>query len=448
MQSLVCVNSGSFMCNLIYSIFASILSLQCPPILFSLLYNTLFAGEKMFCNRVALILPTNANASCDLPKTNLRSHIVTLSMKSFASKSLTADEQSFTVSYLISSCGLSPETSLCVSQHVNFRSADQPDSVLALLKNYGFTDTHISKLAKIRPSVLLSDPNNTLLPKLEFFHSILGIPTSDLANILSSNPALLGSSLKNKLIPFYYYLKNVILLDDKQVTRILKTSSRIFGLNLEKNIVPKIAALRKLGVPASNISLLVTLHPHVLFQNNDQFDKTVKEVLEIGVNPLRSTFVYVLQMMIRTSKSNRERKMEVYRQWGWSESDIQIAFKKHPLCLGLSEKKITSVMDFLVNKMGWKPTAIARVPTVLLYSLEKRIIPRCLVIKILILKGLLIEKDVRVSTVLTTTDEYFLNKYVTKYEEVVPQLLDVFNGNVGLAELGYESEEQLMSNLL
>ncbi|GFY82720.1 hypothetical protein Acr_02g0009600 [Actinidia rufa] len=73
--------------------------------------------------------------------------------------------------------------------------------------------------------------------------------------------------------------------------------------------------------------------------------------------------------------------------------------------------------------------------------------PRCLVIKILILKGLLIEKDVRVSTV-TTTDEYFLNKYVSKYEEVVPQLLDVFNGNVGLAELGYESEEQRMSNLL
>ncbi|GFZ19526.1 hypothetical protein Acr_28g0002310 [Actinidia rufa] len=330
----------------------------------------------------------------------------------------TAEEQSFTVSYLVSSCGLSPEAALCVSQKVNFPSADRPDSILTLLRSYGFTDTHISKIAKTRPNLLLSDPINTLLPKLEFFHSI-GIPPADLAKTLSSNPALLGSSLKNQLIP---------------------TTSWIFGINLEKKIVPKIAALIELGVPASNLSLLVTLHPYVLLQSRNKFDRTVKEVLGMGVNPCKSTFICILQMMIRMSKSSWENKMEVYRKCGWSEADFHLAFKKQPLCVGISEKKIMSVMDFLVNEIGWKPTAVARVPSVLLYSLKKRTIPRCSVIKILILEGL-VETNMCVSTVLTMSNKDFLDKYVTKYEEDVPQLLNVFNGKVSLAELGYKFEE-------
>ncbi|PSS06242.1 Transcription termination factor like [Actinidia chinensis var. chinensis] len=376
----------------------------------------------MLSKRVALVLLTNARASCNLPKTVIRSQI-TILVNSFSTKSRTPEEQSFTVSYLISSCGLSPETALRASQRVHFPSSDRPDSILTILRNHGFADTHISKLTKTRPSVLLSDPKKTLLPKLEFFESV-GLSNADLAKIISSNPTLLDSSLKNQLIPVYNYLKNVILLDDKQVARSMKTSSRIFGMNLEKSIVPKIATLREFRVPASNISLLVTLHPHVLFRNHDKLNETVKEVLAMGVNPLKSTFVYVLQMMLRISKSTWEHKIEVYRKSGWSEADFRMAFKKQPLCMALSEKKITSVMDFLVNKMGWNPTAIARAPTVLFYSLQKRTIPRCLVIKVLILKGL-IQKDLCLHSVLKVTDKCFVDKYVTKYEEDVPQLLDV-----------------------
>ncbi|XP_057484014.1 transcription termination factor MTERF6, chloroplastic/mitochondrial-like [Actinidia eriantha] len=393
----------------------------------------------MLCNRVQLVCLTNAKAGLDLPKRTLFRSQITVFAKSLLSKRRTAEEQSFTVSYLISSCGLSPEAALCVSQKVNFPSADRPDSILTLLRSYGFTDTHISKIAKTRPNLLLSDPINTLLPKLEFFHS-LGIPPADLAKTLSSNPALLGSSLKNQLIPVYNYLKHVILLDDKQVIKILKTTSWIFGINLEKKIVPKIAALIELGVPAANLSLLVTLHPYVLLQSRNKFDRTVKEVLEMGVNPCKSTFICILQMMIRMSKSSWENKMEVYRKCGWSDVDFHLAFKKQPLCVGISEKKIMSVMDFLVNEIGWEPTAVARVPSVLLYSLKKRTIPRCSVIKILILEGL-VETNMCVSTVLTMSNKDFLDKYVTKYEENVPQLLNVFNGKVGLAELGYKFEE-------
>ncbi|KAL6968460.1 hypothetical protein U1Q18_052442 [Sarracenia purpurea var. burkii] len=385
----------------------------------------------MMWRRVLVLLP---NA-----KSLLRPHNGFF-MKSFSSKKRTEDKRYFTVSYLISSCGLTLETAIRASEKVNFRSAERPDSVLSLLRNHGFTHIHIPKLIRSRPDLLLADPQRTLLPKLEFFRS-MGFSTADLAKILSSNPSLLRYSLNNHLIPFYNYLKSEILLDDKKIRKTLKYSSRILGMNLENSIVPRISVLREIGVPTSSLSLIVTDCQYVLVRNRNLFNETVKEVVQMGINPLKRKFVLFLKMMSRFSKSRMEYQMEVFRNYGWSENDFQTAFRKEPLSINQSKKKIMSKMDFFVNDMGWEPTDIARFPKVLQYSLEKRIIPRYLVIKVLIWKGLK-EKILSWSSLVSLSDSYFLDNFVTKYEKDVPQLLDVFNGKVSLAELiGYESEE-------
>lgn len=63
----------------------------------------------------------------------------------------------------------------------------------------------------------------------------------------------------------------------------------------------------------------------------------------------------------------------------------------------LSEEKITEAVDFLVNKMGCPSAVIARNPIIILFNLEKRIIPRCLVIQSLLAKCLL-KNDLGVRT--------------------------------------------------
>ncbi|KAH7847036.1 hypothetical protein Vadar_021141 [Vaccinium darrowii] len=224
----------------------------------------------------------------------------------------------------------------------------------------------------------------------------------------------------------------------------------VFGmisLFYKRNIVPKIATLRELNVPASTLSYLVTYHPIVLLYSFKKFDKTVKKVVETVHKPLRVVFVDVLMMMFGLSKSTWEHKMEVFRKCGWSEDDLKLALEKCPRCMKLSEKKIMSAMDLLVNEMGWKPAAIAKVPGVLRFSVKRRIIPRCLVLKVLISKGL-ISKDLSISYVLTMSEKFFLDRFVTKYAEAVPQLLDVFNGKVSLAELGIKSEETIVASQL
>ncbi|KAL2485850.1 Mitochondrial transcription termination factor family protein [Abeliophyllum distichum] len=100
----------------------------------------------------------------------------------------------------------------------------------------------------------------------------------------------------------------------------------------------------------------------------------------------------------------------------------------------MSEKKISKAIDFLVNKMGWESKMIALCPAVLFFNLENRIIPRCSTVQFLFSREL-INKDVKLSTMLFPTEKRFLEKFVTKYEKQVPKLYDFYQGKIGIEEL-------------
>ncbi|OAY49565.1 transcription termination factor MTERF8, chloroplastic [Manihot esculenta] len=342
------------------------------------------------------------------------------------------NQASFTIDYLVHSCGLSPEAAISVSQKLHLQSPEKPDSVLALLRNHEFSKTQISNLVKKRPFLLLAHPENTLLPKLDFFYSI-GVSRSDLARTLSSDPTLLTRSLENQIIPSYNFLKS-ILLSNERIVSALKRTTWIFLEDHSKNLLPNIELLRGLCVPHSCISLLLTHFPEAVMQRHEEFGKIVKEVKEMGFDPNKSTFVLAVHAMSgKGNKSIWKRCFEVYKRWGWSKDDILAAFRKHPHCMMLSEKKIMKGMDFFVNNMGWPSKVIAQLPVVLFFSLEKRIIPRCRVIRVLMSKRL-IKDDLSLASVLLPVEKCFLERFVTKFEEEVPELLSIYEGKVNPEE--------------
>ncbi|KAJ0097494.1 hypothetical protein Patl1_29119 [Pistacia atlantica] len=203
-------------------------------------------------------------------------------------------------------------------------------------------------------------------------------------------------------------------------------------------------ALKGIGVTQSSISTLVTSNPGVLCESFEKFDECLKMVFEMGFNPSTSAFIHALVAVMAMSQSTWEQKLNVFRGWGWSDKDIMLVFRKCPNCMNTSESKIMNAMDFLVNKMGWQSTDIALYPDVFLLSLEKRVIPRCLVIKVLQSKGLL-KKNLSPSTCVKPVEKLFLDRFVTKYQEQVPQLFDIFQGKIDLLELGiirYEQEPE------
>ncbi|XP_016652362.1 PREDICTED: uncharacterized protein LOC103342793 [Prunus mume] len=157
---------------------------------------------------------------------------------------ISQDQHSFTVNYLITSCGLSPEDAISTSKWIKLQSPENADTVLGLLRNHGFSTIQISKFCKTRPQLLLARPEQTLLPKLEFFSS-LGVSREDLAKTLVLNPNLLQRSLEKQLVPTYNFLRS--LLPEKNIVSVFKYNSSIFLQAHTKKVVPNIAILRELG---------------------------------------------------------------------------------------------------------------------------------------------------------------------------------------------------------
>ncbi|KAJ8647558.1 hypothetical protein MRB53_000581 [Persea americana] len=240
------------------------------------------------------------------------------------------------------------------------------------------------------PSLLLSDPNKTLSPKIDVFKRY-GVSGPDLTKIISSSPSLFQASVNKQIIPSFDFLRSVVHTDEN-VSATLRRSSRLFQSNLEKKIAPNISIIRSHGVPDSNIAKLIVTHPRTVLLGVERFGEIVAFVKEMDFNPLSANFTFAIRVMSGMKKSNWERKMKVYERLGWSKEEFLSAFKVQPKCMMVSEEKIVKVAEFLQCEMGWKPSILAKCPNLLLYSLEKRTIPRCLLLRILIKKGLIMEE--------------------------------------------------------
>lgn len=347
-------------------------------------------------------------------------------------------DSSFTVSYLINSCGFSPEMAQSISEKLKLKSAKQPDSVLEVLKNNGFTITHIAKLVRVRPTMLLADAAKTILPKFEFFKSI-GVTDADLASVCCTNPCILAQSMEKRLIPSYKFLKTV-LVSDEAIVNAFRKKSWLFNQDAQKILSPKFAHLKELGVPETFFPLIIRCYSRAILPGNDKFEQNVKKAIQMGFSPQRWTFIQALHVFGSISQETWEYKLDIFKKWGWSNADCSSAFLRYPTYTSISENNIESKFDFLVNKMGWQSTDLVKYPNILLLNLERRIIPRCLVIKVLQSKGLCKTNSIRL--ILSPNEKNFLDEFVRKHIDAVPQLLNICKGGktLKLRRLEYDSD--------
>ncbi|KAJ6935103.1 transcription termination factor MTERF8 [Populus alba x Populus x berolinensis] len=320
---------------------------------------------------------------------------------------------SFTVSYLMNKCGFSLKSALEVSKQVHFETPYKPDSVLAVFKKYGFSKSHILNLVRRRPAVLLSKPKTTLLPKLEFFKS-KGFSSPDVIKIISSYPWVFKYSLENQLVPAFDFLENS-LQSDAVAIKTIKRFPRILNVTVE-NMARVVDVLRDSGVPEKNIALLIRSRPSIMVSNLENFKKLIEEVTLMGFHPCKSQFIEAIRVLSSMSKSTWEKKLDVHRKWGLSEEEILQAFVKCPWFMSLSEEKIMAVMDLFVNKLGWESAYIAKNPTFSSYSLEKRLIPRALVLQFLVSIGL-VEKSFRSLAFFNTPEDKFRQVFIDRHGE-------------------------------
>ena len=349
-------------------------------------------------------------------------------MPFLSSVSNSTEKQSLTVSYLMNSCGLSLEKATSASKVVNIKCTDKPDLLLNLLNTYGFTKADIASLISKHPPLILAHPEKTVRPKLDYFES-LGLRGPDIPRIICSDKFILLSSLKKQIIPTINFLRGIIHTNENLIYA-LKQSSFVIRCNIKKVLVPNISTLRAHGVPEKHVAGLLMMQPKSLLLRIDLFKEVVCAIKEMGFDPMRHSFILAVRSMSVISKVNWEKKKEVLRSFGWSENDFLTAFRVQPMLMICSEKKIRNVLDFLTTKGGLMSLDVARCPNLFLISIEKRMIPRCAVLQVLMSKGL-VSKDIDLVWQLNNRKEDFEKRFLTPFMEEVPAVIEAYQGKIG-----------------
>ncbi|XP_076907165.1 uncharacterized protein LOC143563529 [Bidens hawaiensis] len=338
-----------------------------------------------------------------------------------------SNRHSFTVSYLINSCGLPPESAISVPKRLDLsKSPNTADSVLALFTNKGFTKSQISKLISKHPHFLLCDTENTLLPNFQILESV-GLPKRNLIAIVTASAKLISNTkFQETAPPCVDFLKTVLRSND-QVVNAIKRYPLALTYDLQVYGAENIRILLDAGVPKSTIQAMLAWQPRTFFTFADRFRKVVKDVMDLGFDPSKTRFLWAIHAIRAMSKSTWDKKVEIYMKWGWSKDEIFIAFEKYSGCMIASTDKISRILDFLVNTMGWKPSYIVKWPIVMCFSLEKRVIPRCLVYQYLGEKGVIEENEgFNFTKWLMYSETKFLKWVVKKYEEEASEILIVY----------------------
>ncbi|CAN8292110.1 unnamed protein product [Cochlearia groenlandica] len=334
---------------------------------------------------------------------------------------------SFTVSYLVNSCGLTLKSAESNSRFVKLASPEKPDSVIALFKSHGFSNDQITNVIRLFPRVLSLSPKDIISPKLVFFSSI-GFSSSETAELISSSPKTLSFSLNKRLVPFYDSLKT-ILVEEEDIVKCLKRKDKFFSFKIPKRLSSRISVCRELGLPDKSIKWLVQASPFTFFSREIRFNKVLNRVRSYGFDPKKAVFVHAMVGFGVTSESTTEHKFKLFQRFGWSREEFVSAIMRFPNIVTISEKKLMDTMDYLVNTIGLQARDVVARPVVLGLSMEKRIKPRYQMVSFLLSKGLVKKQGMNYFTILKLKRSEFMDKFVIKYENEMPQLKTMYMSN-------------------
>uniref|UniRef100_A0A803N796 Uncharacterized protein n=1 Tax=Chenopodium quinoa TaxID=63459 RepID=A0A803N796_CHEQI len=308
-------------------------------------------------------------------------------IKSEISKSILPNLSSFPIQYLTNSCGLSLDSAIKASNRVVLEEKKKKrfDSVVLFLKSHNFSNAHIIRLIEKHPAVLNCRITSNLEPKLRFLVEN-GIKGLYLPRLVVASPAILFRSLKAQLKP-------------------------------------------AMGVPERRIEELLVLQPRCLYQDISRIKYAVKMIRCMGVKPTDVKYIHNLRVIMSHSKLSWKRKVSVFESLGWSTEEVISTFTRTPHCLSCSEKKLRNAMDYFVNTVKVDRETIIGYPKVLTYSIEKRVVPRFTVWKILIERKL--TKCTRFIWMLNISEKEFIDLYVTKYSTEIPYLLQIYMQSKG-----------------
>ncbi|XP_031740942.1 uncharacterized protein LOC116403671 [Cucumis sativus] len=333
-----------------------------------------------------------------------------------------------TIQFLTNSCALSSGSPTSAGRKLQFdeKNIQQYEAIIGFFRSHGFENPQIANLVSRHPSILQSRVSTNLNPKFEFLQE-MGFVGPLLSKLILSNPWLLFRSLDSHLKPSFSFWKNN-LESVEQVTAAISRSSWLLTSDFKGILKSNIDLLVSEGVSSRAIATLIVVQPRTIMRTVDRMIQLVKTVKELGFEPKARTFVHALRVRGSMSDSIWKKKINVLKSLGWSEKEIFAAFKKFPLYLTCSEKKMRDVADFCFNTAKLDAGTLITYPVLFKLSVDKRLLPMYKVLEVLKVKNLL--KNKKIARVFVQGEREFVEKYIVRHLDEIPYLMDIYRGNV------------------
>ncbi|CAL5051928.1 unnamed protein product [Urochloa decumbens] len=338
--------------------------------------------------------------------------------------------------YLIAACGLAPAQARKTAQKAfnerskvnkktfeeisnsRLNSASNPDAVLALLSGVGLSRTDIAAVIIADPMLLRSSTKN-IGPRLLALRDRLGLSTTQIARfLLVGSRSVRSCDVVPRLEFFISFFGSF-----EQLLVVMKKSSCIVMYDLERVIKPNIALLRQCGISVQQIAQLNTW---LLGFRPEHLKELVLRAEGLGVPRSSRIFYRAVLVVSQNTKEKVAARLEFLKSTlGCHESEVSTAVSKMPSILGISEECLHRKIQFLVKEVGLEPQYILQRPSLFAYSLEKRLVPRHCVMKVLLAKGLL-DSNRSFYTLVVIGEETFKLRYIDCHKDSVHGLADAY----------------------
>ncbi|PWA58277.1 mitochodrial transcription termination factor [Artemisia annua] len=343
-------------------------------------------------------------------------HLKSLHKKHFS----TQPNPHFITNYLITSLNFTQTEALTLTTKLpHLKTPQKPNSVITFLTQCDLTKTQIKTILTNSPTLLTTDVNKTLKPKFHLLQE-LGFKGSCLENLFKQSCHFSSTRLDNNV----KYLRVLLGFDDAKVFKVVWKSRCLLASDFEKKVSENVLVLRKYGLSDDKIEMLLLKNPGCLLQRAEWFDGAVKKVEPLlGIRPDSPRFLDGIETVMSLSEANLDKKLGVFRSFGWTDEEIVRMTGSLPFCLRKSEGMIKSSLEWFKEETGYEGEYLSTHPKLLVYSLEKRVIPRYQVLASLKEKNVL-ESRSSLCSVVALSEEKFMKDFVLPYREVVPSLYE------------------------